>query len=57
MKTKNMEAIKALLDVAVNEGNNLKSCWRDVLMCVSQLERMQLISGKPDAPDKRRYVR
>jgi brefeldin A-inhibited guanine nucleotide-exchange protein len=54
MKTKNMEAIKTLLDVATNEGNNLKSCWRDVLMCVSQLERMQLISGKADAPDKRR---
>jgi brefeldin A-inhibited guanine nucleotide-exchange protein len=54
MKAKNMEAIKALLDVSVNEGNNLKSCWRDVLMCVSQLERMQLISGRSETPDKRR---
>ena len=54
MKTKNMEAIKTLLDVATSEGNNLRTCWRDVLTCVSQLERMQLISGKSEAPDKRR---
>jgi brefeldin A-inhibited guanine nucleotide-exchange protein len=45
MKSKNMEAIKALLDVAVTEGNNLKSSWHEVLTCVSQLEHMQLISG------------
>ncbi|KZS97559.1 Sec7-domain-containing protein [Sistotremastrum niveocremeum HHB9708] len=51
MKTKNMEAIKTLLDVAVNEGNQLKGCWRDILTCVSQLERMQLIGGGFDVPD------
>ncbi|KAJ7781264.1 hypothetical protein B0H16DRAFT_1497677 [Mycena metata] len=45
MKTKNMEAIKTLLDVAVTEGNHLKSSWHEVLTCVSQLENMQLISG------------
>ncbi|OBZ76081.1 Protein transport protein sec71 [Grifola frondosa] len=33
MKTKNMEAIKTLLDVAVTEGNNLKASWREVLSC------------------------
>ncbi|KAF8918488.1 hypothetical protein CPB85DRAFT_1430659 [Mucidula mucida] len=48
MKTKNMEAIKALLDVAVTDGNNLKGSWHEVLTCVSQLERMQLISGGVD---------
>lgn len=49
MKAKNMEAIKALLDVALSEGNYLKGSWRDVLMCVSQLEHMQLIgSSGPD---------
>ena len=51
MKTKNMEAIKALLDVAVAEGNNLKGSWREVLTCVSQLEHMQLISSGVDLPD------
>ncbi|CAK5275581.1 unnamed protein product [Mycena citricolor] len=45
MKTKNMEAIKTLLDIAVTEGNHLKSSWHDVLTCVSQLEHMQLIGG------------
>ena len=51
MKTKNMEAIKALLDVAVTEGNNLKSSWREVLTCVSQLEHMQLITSGVDLPE------
>ncbi|KAH9483049.1 Protein transport protein sec71 [Psilocybe cubensis] len=48
MKTKNMEAIKALLDVAVTEGNNLKGSWHEVLTCVSQLEHMQLIGTGAD---------
>lgn len=51
MKTKNMEAIKALLDVAVSEGNNLKGSWREVLSCVSQLEHMQLISSGLEVSD------
>ena len=48
MKTKNMEAIKSLLDIAVTEGNQLKGSWHEVLTCVSQLERMQLISSGID---------
>ncbi|TXT13291.1 hypothetical protein VHUM_00658 [Vanrija humicola] len=51
MKPKNMEAIKALLDIAVTDGNNLKSSWKEVLTCVSQLERMQLISSGLEVPD------
>ncbi|KAF8450474.1 hypothetical protein L210DRAFT_3386076 [Boletus edulis BED1] len=51
MKTKNMEAIKALLDIAISEGNNLKGSWREVLSCVSQLEHMQLISSGLEVPD------
>jgi brefeldin A-inhibited guanine nucleotide-exchange protein len=51
MKTKNMEAIKCLLDVAVTEGNNLKGSWHEVLTCVSQLEHMQLISGGVEVSD------
>jgi brefeldin A-inhibited guanine nucleotide-exchange protein len=54
MKTKNMEAIKALLDVAVNEGNNLKGSWHEVLTCVSQLEHMQLISSGVEVSDSSR---
>lgn len=57
MKSKNMEAIKTLLDVAVSEGNYLKSSWHEVLTCVSQLERMQLISSGVDMPDSGRKGR
>ncbi|KAI5821112.1 hypothetical protein BZA77DRAFT_238616 [Pyronema omphalodes] len=48
MKAKNVEALRALLDVAQSEGNMLKSSWRDVLTCISQLERFQLISSGVD---------
>ncbi|KAI9715840.1 MAG: guanine nucleotide exchange protein for ADP-robosylation factor [Chrysothrix sp. TS-e1954] len=49
MKAKNVEALRVLLDVAYTEGNALKESWRDVLTCVSQLDRFQLISeGVPE---------
>ena len=48
MMAKNMEALKVLLEVAQSEGNLLKSSWRDVLTCISQLDRFQLISGGVD---------
>jgi brefeldin A-inhibited guanine nucleotide-exchange protein len=48
MKAKNMEALKVLLEVAYTEGNSLKGSWRDVLTCVSQLDRFQLISTGVD---------
>lgn len=54
MKAKNMEAIKTLLDIAVSEGNHLRGSWHEVLTCVSQLERMQLISSGIDIPDASR---
>lgn len=54
MKPKNVEAIKSLLEIAVSDGNNLKASWKDVLTCVSQLERMQLLSSGMDVPDMSR---
>lgn len=45
MKAKNVEALRALLEVAYTEGNRLKESWRDVLTCISQLDRFQLISS------------
>ena len=45
MMAKNMEALKMLLDVALTEGNVLKESWREVLTCISQLDRFQLLSG------------
>ena len=54
MKAKNVEALKALLEVAYTEGNLLKESWRDILTCISQLDRFQLISSgveEGDVPD------
>ncbi|KAL4940133.1 hypothetical protein BDV06DRAFT_230539 [Aspergillus oleicola] len=48
MVAKNVEALKILLDVALTEGNHLKSSWRDILTCVSQLDRLQLLSDGVD---------
>ncbi|KAI9669279.1 MAG: guanine nucleotide exchange protein for ADP-robosylation factor [Alyxoria varia] len=48
MKAKNVEALRVLLDIAYAEGNLLKESWRDVLTCISQLDRFQLISGGVD---------
>ncbi|KNZ48298.1 hypothetical protein VP01_576g7 [Puccinia sorghi] len=48
MKSKNVETIKTLLDIALVDGNYLKSSWKLILNCVSQLERFQLISQGVD---------
>ncbi|EGV59934.1 Sec7-domain-containing protein [Yamadazyma tenuis ATCC 10573] len=44
MKPKNVDAIHILLEIAISEGNYLKSSWIQVLTSISQLERLQLIS-------------
>lgn len=49
MKQKNVEAIKILLQTALTEGNLLKASWKDILTCISQLERFQLISSGIEA--------
>jgi brefeldin A-inhibited guanine nucleotide-exchange protein len=48
MMAKNVEALKVLLEIAQTEGNLLKESWRDILMCISQLDRLQLISDGVD---------
>lgn len=48
MVAKNVEALKVLLDVALSEGNLLKSSWREILTCVSQLDRLQLLTDGVD---------
>ena len=45
IKVKNIEALKVLLGIAWTEGSLLKESWRDVLACISQLDRFQLISS------------
>lgn len=49
MMAKNVEALKVLMEVAQTEGNLLKTSWKDILLCISQLDRLQLISGGVDA--------
>lgn len=44
IKIKNVNAIIVLLEVALTEGNYFKESWKDVLLVVSQVERLQLIS-------------
>lgn len=48
MKSKNIETIKTLLDIALVDGNYLKNSWNLILNCVSQLDRFQLISQGVD---------
>ena len=48
MTAKNVEALKTLLDVALNDGNYLKGSWREILTCVSQLDRFQLLTDGVD---------
>ncbi|RVX76005.1 hypothetical protein B0A52_00362 [Exophiala mesophila] len=44
MQAKNLEALKVLIEVALTDGDHLKGAWREVLMCISQLDRLQLLS-------------
>lgn len=48
MQAKNIEALKVILDLGQTEGNMLRESWKDVLMCISQLDRLQLISEGVD---------
>ncbi|THC92980.1 hypothetical protein EYZ11_007541 [Aspergillus tanneri] len=48
MMAKHVEALKVLLDVALTEGNRLKNSWREILTCVSQLDRLQLLTDGVD---------
>ncbi|EGY17002.1 hypothetical protein VD0002_g9459 [Verticillium dahliae] len=48
MHAKNIEALKAILELGQTEGDLLRSSWKDVLLCISQLDRLQLISGGVD---------
>ncbi|KAF4472694.1 hypothetical protein FALBO_419 [Fusarium albosuccineum] len=45
---KNIEALKVILELGQTEGNRLQESWKDILMCISQLDRLQLISGGVD---------
>lgn len=48
MMAKNLQALRVLIEVAISEGDLLKGAWREVLMCISQLDRLQLLSTGVD---------
>ena len=41
MRAKNFESIKTLLEIAYSEGNALREDWKDVVTCISQLDKLQ----------------
>lgn len=46
VRSKNLEAIRYLLDIANTEGDSFAECWKDVMSCISQLERLQLLGSE-----------
>ncbi|ANZ74632.1 BA75_00765T0 [Komagataella pastoris] len=46
---KNVDAIHALLNVAVTEGDHLRGSWKEILLSVSQIERIQLLAQGIDS--------
>lgn len=45
MKPKNIECIRALIAIALSDGNHLQECWLYVLQCISHLARLQLFAS------------
>uniref|UniRef100_A0A1J3H684 Brefeldin A-inhibited guanine nucleotide-exchange protein 2 n=2 Tax=Noccaea caerulescens TaxID=107243 RepID=A0A1J3H684_NOCCA len=50
IKQKNIEAIKAILRLADEEGNYLQDAWEHILTCVSRFEQLHLL-GEGAPPD------
>jgi len=49
MNGKSVLVINTLLNIAITEANFLQSTWKQVLTCISQVERLRMISeGAPD---------
>merc|ERR1712137_1328002 len=45
MKQKNIEAIKCLIQIAHEDGNYLQGSWTQVLGCISQLAKIQILGS------------
>ncbi|KAJ3118784.1 guanine nucleotide exchange protein for ADP-robosylation factor [Phlyctochytrium bullatum] len=45
IRQKNLEAVKTLLVIANEMGNQLGESWKDVVVCVSQLEKLQVLAA------------
>jgi len=51
MKPKNIECIRALISIALSDGNHLQECWLYVLQCISHLARLQLFASGLQSDD------
>ncbi|KAL5707271.1 Protein big1 [Ranunculus cassubicifolius] len=43
MKQKNVDAVKAIISIAIEDGNYLQEAWEHILMCLSRFEHLQLL--------------
>eukprot|EP01028_Stygiella_incarcerata_P007764 TRINITY_DN324_c1_g1_i10.p1 TRINITY_DN324_c1_g1~~TRINITY_DN324_c1_g1_i10.p1 ORF type:complete len:1548 (+),score=467.44 TRINITY_DN324_c1_g1_i10:437-5080(+) len=55
LKKKNVDCVKTLLEIGASEGNVLKSSWKEILLCASELHRLglvlrgsQMFRGRPE---------
>ncbi|KAG9144559.1 hypothetical protein Leryth_010773 [Lithospermum erythrorhizon] len=48
MKQKNVDAVKAIISIAIEDGNHLQEAWEHILTCLSRFEHLQLLGeGAP----------
>ncbi|XP_041014398.1 brefeldin A-inhibited guanine nucleotide-exchange protein 1-like isoform X1 [Juglans microcarpa x Juglans regia] len=48
MKQKNVDAVKAIISIAIEDGNFLQEAWEHILTCLSRIENLQLLGeGAP----------
>ncbi|CAA6672300.1 unnamed protein product [Spirodela intermedia] len=50
MKQKNVDAVKAIISIAIEDGDFLQESWEHVLTCLSRFEHLQLL-GEGAPPD------
>ncbi|XP_047311695.1 brefeldin A-inhibited guanine nucleotide-exchange protein 1-like isoform X2 [Impatiens glandulifera] len=43
MKQKNVDAVKAIMSIAIEDGNYLQDAWEHILTCLSRFEHLQLL--------------
>ncbi|KAK8518996.1 hypothetical protein V6N13_017753 [Hibiscus sabdariffa] len=46
MKQKNVDAVKAIISIAIEDGNHLQEAWEHILTCLSRIEHLQLLGGE-----------
>lgn len=50
MKQKNIDAMKTIMTIAIEDGNHLQEAWEHILTCLSRFEHLQLL-GEGVPPD------